>query len=219
MRTKAAAAVARYFGIDRHNTTIRREARAGFTSFLTMAYILFVNPDILSKAISVPNASAQLLSTTALAAAVGTLLMGLVARYPFATAPGMGLNAYFTYALVLGQGLSWQVAFGAVFLSGVLAVVISAAGVREFILKAFPLTIKRATAAGIGLFLAMIGFTNAGLVVDSAATLVTLGDLTAPTPLLALAGLVITGVLLHSWQGSALGRRNGCRGANQRLGV
>jgi AGZA family xanthine/uracil permease-like MFS transporter len=192
------AVLDRYFGITSAGSTVGREVRAGVTTFLTMAYILFVNPDILAKAIPLEasNAFGQLLAATAIAAAVGTLGMGLFARFPFATAPGMGLNAYFTYAVVLGMGVPWRTALGCVFLSGVIAVGVAAFGLRESVIKAFPLTIKRATAAGIGLFLAIIGCVNAGIVVDSPATLVTLGSMKSPSVLLALAGIAVTGTLL-----------------------
>lgn len=191
-------AMNRFFGLQENKTSIARELRAGFTTFLTMAYILFVNPDILSKAIHLDggNTFGQLLTATALAAAAGTFVMGVVARYPFATAPGMGLNAYFTFTVVLGQGVPWQKALGCVFLSGLLAVAIAAGGIRESVVKAFPLAIKRATAAGIGLFLAIIGLMNAGIVAAHPATFVTLGHLGAPAPRLALLGLLITTVLL-----------------------
>lgn len=164
-----------------------------------MAYILFVNPAILSKAIDLgpqTNTFGQIMSATALAAALGTLVMGLYARYPFATAPGMGLNAFFTYTLVIHQKIPWQTALGCVFFSGLLAVVISVAGLRENIIRAFPLTLKRATAAGIGLFLAFIGFVNSGLIIDHPATLVTLGSFKSPSVALTCLGFLITSVLL-----------------------
>jgi adenine/guanine/hypoxanthine permease len=174
------------------------EIRAGVTTWLTMAYILFVNPDILSRAIQIPGVDvrAELLTTTALAAATGTLFMGLVARYPFALAPGMGLNAYFTYAVVQGAGVPWQSALGAVFVSGVLTVVITVAGVREVVVNAIPASIRSATGAGIGLFLAIIGCQNMGLVVAHPVTLVGLGDLRSPAVLLGLFGLLASAGLL-----------------------
>jgi AGZA family xanthine/uracil permease-like MFS transporter len=188
-----------YFQLRANKTTFAQEIRAGFATFLTMAYILFVNPSILSKAIELSpqaNSFGQIMSATALAAALGTLVMGLYARYPFATAPGMGLNAFFTYTLVIHQKIPWQIALGCVFLSGLIAVVISAFGLRENIIRAFPLTLKRATAAGIGLFLAFIGFVNSGLIVDHPATLVTLGSFRNPSVALTCLGLLTTGVLL-----------------------
>lgn len=198
MAQRMVVALDRYFGLSANGTNVGREFRAGLTTFLTMAYILFVNPDILSKAIHLDSGNTffQLLSTTALAAAVGTLVMGIVSRYPFATAPGMGLNAYFTFTIVTAQGVPWKTALGCVFLSGVLAVAMAAGGIRESVVKAFPLTIKRATAAGIGLFLAIIGCANAGLITSSPATIVQLGSLSAPGPRLAILGLILTAILL-----------------------
>lgn len=191
--------IEKYFSLKDHGTTIGREVRAGFTTFLTMAYILFVNPEILGKAIQlpgVPNIHGQLMAATALAAAIGTLAMGLIARYPFATAPGMGLNAFFTYTLVLNQKVDWKIALGCVFLSGLLAVVISLFGLRESIIRAVPMSLKRATAAGIGLFLAIIGLVNAGIVVDHPVTLVALGTFKNPSAQLTCLGLLVTAVLL-----------------------
>jgi AGZA family xanthine/uracil permease-like MFS transporter len=138
------------------------------------------------------------MAATAIAAAVGTLVMGLLARYPFATAPGMGLNAFFTYTLVLNQKVDWRIALGCVFLSGLMAVVISLFGLRESIIRAVPMCLKRATAAGIGLFLAMIGLINSGLVIDHPATLVTLGSFKNPSVKLTCLGLLVTAVLLIS---------------------
>lgn len=191
--------IERMFGVRSQGSTLGIEVRAGLTTFVTMAYILFVNPTILQNAIHLgagANTFGQLLTATALAAAVGTLLMGLLARYPFALAPGMGLNAYFTFTVVLGQGIPWQTALGAVFISGVLFLLLSVVGIREAILNAIPADLRVAIVAGIGLFLAFIGAQNAGLVVDHQATLVTLGDLGAPGPLLALFGLIVTTSLL-----------------------
>jgi len=177
---------------------IIREFRAGFATFLTMSYILFINPNILSEAITLEgvNLWPQLMSATALAAAFGSLLMGLFGRRPFALAPGMGLNAYFTYSVVLGQGMPWQAALGAVFFSGLLFLVISLVGLRELLINAIPVPLKHAITAGIGCFLATIGLVNAGLVVDHPVTLVTMGSLREPGPLIALFGLILTVVLL-----------------------
>ncbi len=186
--------LARFFDLEGQNTDLRTEARAGLTTFLTMGYILFVNPLILSKAI--PVATPQLLSATALAAAIGCLAMGVLARFPFALAPGMGLNAYFAYTVVGQQGVPWQTALGAVFLSGLLFLVLSVTGVRTAVIEAIPRPLRQATSAGIGLFLAFIGLQNAGVVVDHPATLLTLGDLTAAGPLLFAVGLVLTAALL-----------------------
>ncbi len=181
------------FGLEARGTTVATEVRAGVVTFLTMAYILFVNPQILSQA-GLPAADVAV--ATALASAVATLVMGLAANYPFALAPGMGLNAYFTFGVVGAMGVPWPVALAAVFVEGVLFLVLAATGVRTALLRAIPTTIKVATMAGIGLFLAIIGFQGAGLVVDHPATLVTLGEVASPVVVLALAGLIVTAVLL-----------------------
>jgi adenine/guanine/hypoxanthine permease len=186
----------RYFGIAKAGSTIPRELRAGLTTFLTMSYVLFVNPQVLGNAIVVPNGFAKLLVVTALAAAIGSLLMALVARYPFAQAPGMGLNAYFAYTVVLGQKIPWETALGAVFISGALFVVLSVLGVRQAIVRAIPNPLKFAVTAGIGMFLAFLGLRNAGAVVANPATFVTLGALTSPPVLIALFGLLVTAALL-----------------------
>jgi AGZA family xanthine/uracil permease-like MFS transporter len=161
-----------------------------------MSYVLFVNPQVLGNAIVVPNGFAKLLVVTALAAAIGSLLMALVARYPFAQAPGMGLNAYFAYTVVLGQKIPWETALGAVFISGALFVVLSVLGVRQAIVRAIPNPLKFAVTAGIGMFLAFLGLRNAGAVVANPATFVTLGALTSPPVLIALFGLLVTAALL-----------------------
>ena len=186
----------RYFGIARAGSTIPRELRAGLTTFLTMSYVLFVNPQVLGSAIHVPNGFAKLLIVTALAAAIGSLLMALVARYPFAQAPGMGLNAYFAYTVVLGQKIPWETALGAVFVSGALFVALSLLGVRQAVVRAIPNPLKFAVTAGIGMFLAFLGLRNAGAVVANPATFVALGSLVAPPVLVALFGLVVTAALL-----------------------
>jgi AGZA family xanthine/uracil permease-like MFS transporter len=186
----------RYFGISAAGSTIPREVRAGLTTFLTMSYVLFVNPLVLGNAISIPNGFAKLLVVTALAAAIGSALMGLVARYPFAQAPGMGLNAYFAYTVVLGEKIAWQTALGAVFVSGALFVILSVLGVRQAIVRAIPNELKHAVTAGIGMFLAFLGLKNAGMVVANPATFVTLGNLDAPPVLIAIFGLLVTAALL-----------------------
>ncbi|MEA2720531.1 MAG: adenine/guanine/hypoxanthine permease, partial [Candidatus Eremiobacteraeota bacterium] len=186
-----------YFGIARAGSTVPRELRAGLTTFLTMSYVLFVNPQVLGSAITgVDNVFAKLLIVTALAAAIGSLLMALVARYPFAQAPGMGLNAYFAYTVVLGQHIAWQTALGAVFVSGTLFVILSLLGVRQAVVRAIPNPLKFAVTAGIGMFLAFIGLKNAGAIVANPATFVTLGPLTSPPVLIALFGLILTSALL-----------------------
>ena len=178
-------AVERYFGLAEHETTARREILAGVTTFLTMAYIVFVNPAILSDAGMDRDAA---FVATCIAAAFGSLLMGLLANYPIALAPGMGLNAFFTYTVVAQMGHSWQTALGVVFLSGLIFLALSVLPVREWIVNAIPRALKMAISAGIGMFLAIIALKNAGIVVDSPATLVQLGDLAAPGALLAALG-------------------------------
>ncbi|MDX1644378.1 MAG: NCS2 family permease [Thermoanaerobaculia bacterium] len=191
----------RWFGLDELGTRPATEVRAGVVTFLTMSYILFVNPQILGQA-GMPVA--DVVVATALAAAIASLVMGLAANYPFALAPGMGLNAYFAFGVVTAMGISWQVALAAVLVEGVLFLILSLSGARRALVEAIPLPIKLATTAGIGLFLAMIGFQNAGLVVDDAATLVGLGDLRQLPLLLALGGLVATAALLAAGVRGAL---------------
>ncbi len=171
----------------------KTEVRAGFATFLTMAYILSVNPLILSEA-GLP--ASDVFFATAVAAAAATLVMGLWAGYPFALAPGMGLNAYFTYSVVLGMGVRWQVALGAVFVEGLLFLLLSLGGVRTAVLNAIPLPLKAATTAGIGFFLAIIGLNAAGVVVGGGGTPLSLGELSAADPILALAGTLVIAVLL-----------------------
>ncbi|MCR9256829.1 MAG: NCS2 family permease [Alphaproteobacteria bacterium] len=177
----------RFFKLTEHGTSVRQEVIAGVTTFLTMAYIVFVNPAILSDA---GMDFGAVFVATCVAAAIGCLIMGLYANYPIALAPGMGLNAYFTYAVVGGMGHTWQVALGAVFLSGVLFLILSVLPVREWVINAIPRSLKMAISAGIGLFLALIALKNAGIVVDHPATLVSLGDFGDPTVLLAVLGFV-----------------------------
>lgn len=182
----------RSFSVTASGSTVSRELRAGLTTFLTMAYILFVNPDILSQVIQVENARAQLLTATALAAASGSILMGVLARYPYAQAPGMGLNAYFAFSVVLGQKVPWQTALGAVFVVGLVFTLLSQGGIRQALLRSLPHNLKFAMTAGVGLFLAFIGLRKAELVVADSQTLVTLGSLRQATPVLALLGLYVT---------------------------
>ncbi|MEM7120601.1 MAG: NCS2 family permease [Pseudomonadota bacterium] len=181
-----------FFKLEEHGTNVRTEVLAGLTTFLTMAYIIFVNPAILSDAGMDFNA---VFVGTCLAAALGCAIMGLYANYPIAQAPGMGLNAFFTYGVVLGMGHTWQVALGAVFVSGVIFVIISVLPVREWIINSIPTSLKMATAAGIGLFLGIIAVKNAGIVVDDPVTLVAMGDLTQTTVILALAGFIVIAAL------------------------
>jgi adenine/guanine/hypoxanthine permease len=196
------AVVERLFRLQENGTTVRTEVEAGLTTFLTMAYILAVNPLILAEA-GVPIEGA--LFATAAAAAIGSVLMGLLANYPFAMAPGMGLNAYFTYVVVLGMGVPWETALGAVFISGIVFLVLTLGRIRELVIRAIPMGLKLATGAGIGLFIAFIGFRNADLVVPSPATLVTLGDVAELPPLLAMAGLALTAALLaRGWKSAII---------------
>jgi AGZA family xanthine/uracil permease-like MFS transporter len=176
------------FKLEEHGTNVRTEVLAGLTTFLTMAYITFVNPLILSDA---GMDFGAVFVATCVAAAIGTAIMGLFANYPIALAPGMGLNAYFTYGVVLGMGYAWQVALGAVFLSGLIFIVISILPVREWIINAIPSGLKMAISAGIGLFLGIIALKNAGIVVADPNTFVTIGSLTAAPVLLAALGFVI----------------------------
>ena len=186
----------RYFEFQKLGTDWRTEIVAGATTFMTMAYIVFVNPAILHEA-GMPLAAVT--AATCLSAAIGSLLMGILARYPIALAPGMGLNAYFTYTVVKGMGVSWQAALGAVFLSGVLFFVLTILGVRQLIISTIPVELYAAVAAGVGLFIALIGFRNSGIVVPNPATTVTLGNLRDPHTGLALGGLLAMGVLL-AWR-------------------
>lgn len=176
------------FKLKEHNTNVKTEVVAGLTTFLTMAYIVFVNPSLLKMAGMDYGA---VFVATCLAAAIGCLIMGLWANYPIALAPGMGLNAFFTFTVVLELGYSWQSALGAVFFSGVIFTILSIFKIREWIINSIPLSLRLGIAAGIGLFLAMIALKSAGIIVDSPATLVTLGDLSDPKVLLAILGFFI----------------------------
>ncbi|MBG6471377.1 NCS2 family permease [Pseudomonas aeruginosa] len=176
------------FQLKAHNTTVRTEILAGITTFLTMAYILFVNPSILGETGMDKGA---VFVATCLAAAIGSTIMGLIANYPIALAPGMGLNAFFTYTVVLHMGHSWQVALGAVFISATMFFLLSIFRIREWIINSIPLPLRSAIAAGIGLFLALIALQNAGIVVDNPATLIGMGDLTKPAPILATLGFIL----------------------------
>lgn len=181
-------AIERYFGIDGQNTTIKTEVLAGLTTFLTMAYIIFVNPNVLADAGMDRGA---VFVATCLAAAVGCLIMGLYARLPVAQAPGMGLNAFFTYGVVLGMGHTWQVALGAVFLSGCLFLLLSIFKIREMIIDAIPVSLKQGVIAGIGAFLAFIALQGSGIIVNNDATLVGLGDMTTFSPAMAAIGFIV----------------------------
>jgi len=182
-----------FFGIRESGSKVRTEILAGITTFLTMAYILAVNPNILS-ATGMPRDS--IFMATAIAAAVATLVMALVARLPFALAPGMGLNAFFAFTVVLGMGKSWQFALTAVFIEGLIFLLLTALNVRELIINSIPANVRKAISVGIGLFIAFIGLQNAELIVSNDATLVQLGELGSPTAILAVIGLVVIAVLL-----------------------
>ena len=193
----------KYFQFEELGTNYRTEFMAGLTTFLAMAYILFVNPQVLSLdgVEQLPEGVTRMdpgavFTATAIAAAVGTLLMGLLARYPIALAPGMGLNAFFAYTVVLGYGIPWETALAGVFVSGIIFILFTLSGWREKIINMIPQNLKLAVGAGIGFFIAFIGFQNAGIIVANEATLVSLGDLSAPTTLLAIFGVFVTVVLL-----------------------
>mgnify|MGYP006285448975 CR=1 FL=1 len=183
----------RFFKIKANNSSIRTEIIAGVTTFMTMAYILAVNPDILS---ATGMDKGALFTATALAAIVGTLVMALIARLPFALAPGMGLNAFFAFTVVKTMGYSWEFALTAVFLEGIIFLLLTAFNVREMIVNSIPNNLKHAISAGIGLFIAFIGLANAGIVADHPDTLLTLGDMNQTTVWVAAIGLITTGVML-----------------------
>ena len=184
----------RLFKLSERETNVRRETIAGITTFLTMAYIIFVNPNVMAAAGMDKGA---VFTATCLAAAVGCLIMGLYANYPFALAPGMGLNAFFSYVVVGEMGYSWQVALGAVFISGVVFLLLSIFKVREWIIDSIPMSLRLALAAGIGLFLAIIALKSAGIVVASPATLVTLGDLKSSDAILAALSFFLIAALAY----------------------
>ncbi|MEC3909771.1 NCS2 family permease [Sphingobium sp. CR2-8] len=182
----------RYFGLSARGTSAQTEILAGFTTFLTMAYIVLVNPAILGQA-GMPIAAVA--AATCFAAAFGSILMGLVANTPLALAPGMGLNAYFSFTVVQQMGVPWPIALGCVFISGIAFLLLTLTGVRQMIVAAIPMHLFAAVAGGIGLFIGFIGLKNAGIVVANPATFVALGDLKAPGAALALFGLLVIGVL------------------------
>ena len=182
----------KYFQLEAHGTTVKREVLAGITTFLTMAYIIFVNPSILQIA---GMDFGAVFMATCLAAAFGSAFMGLYANYPIALAPGMGLNAYFTFGVVKGMGYTWEVALGAVFISGLLFLLISVVKLRELLVNAIPMSMKLGIAAGIGLFLAIIALKNAGIVADHPATLVTMGNVKSMPVLLAAVGFALIAAL------------------------
>ena len=181
------------FGFNPKETTVRTEVLAGITTFLTMSYILAVNPAMFSELEGMP--AGAVFTSTALAAIVGTMAMAFWGKLPFGLAPGMGLNAFFVYTVCLGMGYSWQFALTAVLIEGILFIIMTVTNVREAIVNAIPLNLRYAIGAGIGLFIAFIGLQNAGVIVNDNATLVVLGDITSGSALLALIGLLITGFL------------------------
>jgi len=183
----------KFFKITENNSTLKTEIIAGITTFMTMVYILAVNPSILSDAGMDKDA---VFTATALSALIATLVMALVAKLPFALAPGMGLNAFFAYTVVLGMGYTWQFALTAVFLEGLIFLLLTAFNIRELIVNSIPLNLKHAISVGIGLFIAFIGLQSAGLIVDNPATLVSLGSMKNPGVLIGLTGVLVTGVLL-----------------------
>jgi AGZA family xanthine/uracil permease-like MFS transporter len=182
------SALEKLFKLEEHGSNVRTEVMAGVTTFLTMAYIIFVNPNILGDA-GMPKGAVFV--ATCLIAALGTLIMGLYANYPIALAPGMGLNAYFAYVVVLGMGFTWQTALGAVFISGCLFLIVTLTGLRELIIKGIPHSLRSAIVVGIGLFLALIAMKSAGIVAASKATYITLGDLHQPPVVLAVLGFIL----------------------------
>ena len=182
------------FGYDPTKTTIRTELLAGLTTFLTMSYILAVNPSMFGLLEGMP--AGAVFTATALAAIVGSLSMAVLAKMPFGLAPGMGLNAFFVYTVCMGMGYSWQFALTAVFIEGLIFIVLTLTNLREAIVNAIPTSLKNAIGAGIGLFIAFIGLQNAGVIVNNDATLVSLGEITSGSALLGLIGLIITAVLV-----------------------
>jgi AGZA family xanthine/uracil permease-like MFS transporter len=193
--------IERIFHLSQNDTTVRRELLAGLTTFMTMAYVVVVNPRILSEA-GMPVDG--VLFATCISAAIATLVMGFWANYPIALAPGMSLNAYFTYSIVIGRGVPWQTALGVVFLSGVLFLILTLTNVREQIVNGIPDCLKHGTAAGIGLFIAFIGFRNANIIVANSATLVALGKLSDKQVILALLGVLLIAILMARRVGSAI---------------
>jgi AGZA family xanthine/uracil permease-like MFS transporter len=191
----------RIFHLQENQTTVRRELLAGLTTFMTMAYVVVVNPRILSEA-GMPVDG--VLFATCISAAAATLIMGIWANYPIALAPGMSLNAYFAYSIVIGRGVPWQTALGVVFLSGVLFLLLTLTKVREQIVNGIPVCLKHGTAAGIGLFIAFIGLRNAKIIIANPATFVGIGKLTDPQVLLAAAGLIGIAILMARRVGSAI---------------
>ena len=193
MQSTPPSFVERFFKVREKGSTVRTELLAGMTTFIAMAYILFVNPNILADA-GIPKEAA--IASTIWIAALASLAMGIFANYPVALAPGMGLNAFFAYYVCGVLGLHWTVALGAVFFSGVLFLILTVGGIRQAIINAVPRDLKYASSVGIGLFIAFIGLKGTGLIVENSATYVSLGHVTAPTTLLSLFGLLLTAALM-----------------------
>ena len=190
--------LARFFHFDELRTDLRTEVLAGVTTFVTMAYILIVNPGILSEAVFLTESGdlfGELAMATAISAAIATLIMGLYAKLPFVLAPGMGINAYFAFTVVLGLGIDWRVALAAVFIEGIIFILLTVTNVRSKIVESIPDAVKHATTAGIGMFIAYIALKSAGIIVASEATFTTLGDLRSPQTAVSLLGLAITAAL------------------------
>ena len=184
------------FGFDPAKHSVKTEIVAGLTTFLTMAYILSLNPDIFSALESAGMPKGAVFTATALASLVGTLVMAFYAKKPYALAPGLGLNAFFVYTVCLTLGYSWQFALTAVLIEGIIFIILTATNIREAIINAIPASMKNAVSVGIGLFIAFIGLNNAGIIVDDGGTIIALGDITSGTALLAIVGLIITSVML-----------------------
>jgi len=191
----------RIFHLQENKTSVRQELLAGLTTFMTMGYVVVVNPRILSEA-GMPVEG--VLFATCISAAIATLIMGLWANYPIALAPGMSLNAYFTYSIVIGRGVPWQTALGVVFLSGCVFLILTLTNVREQIVNGIPDCLKHGTAAGIGVFIAFVGFRNAGIIVANPATFVALGKVSDPQVLLAALGVIVIAILMVKRVGSAI---------------
>ncbi|NEP07353.1 NCS2 family permease [Okeania hirsuta] len=200
--------IAKFFQFNQLKTNFRTESVAGITTFVTMAYILVVNPDILSKAIFLQSSGdlfGELVIATAISAALATLIMGIYGNYPFALAPGMGLNAYFAFSVVLKLGISWQIALAAVLIEGLIFICLTISKIRNQIVNAIPECIKQATTVGIGLFIAYIALINTKIIVYDETTTTTLGNLNQPETLVAIAGIIITsGFIARRITGSLL---------------
>ena len=181
------------FGFDPSKMTLRKEVIGGITTFLTMAYILAVNPSILS---ATGMDAGAVFTTTCISAVVGTLVMSIYAKLPFVLAPGMGLNAFFAFTVVLTMGYSWQFALTAVMIEGLIFILLTVTGLRQYIVNAIPLVLRRAISPGIGLFIAFVGLKGAGIVASSEATFITLGNLHDPAVLLSIFGIILTAALL-----------------------